>query len=181
LIYGSEGNLIRNVLLENIEFHLEAGPPNIMKVEGGNFDLRSVAANKRDAVISHDIPGLYCQHTDGLQIKNFRMSWGDDLPPYFSNAIECNHFKNLTIEGFEGRQAKPGGENPALRLEDGEGLSILDSTAAPQTGTFLSASHVKGEQVFANNDLHAAKEAFGKGGTSFRMSGNILPGAGGKH
>jgi len=175
LIYGSQRNVIRNVLLENVDFRLHAGPPAIMDAEGGNFDLRSVEPNLSRRVVRHDIPALYCQYADGLQIRNFNLSWGDDLPPYFTNAIECNHFKNLTIDGFDGRQARIGGEEPDVNLEDGEGVSVLNSIAAPGTGTFLSVTRVTNEHLFANNDVRDAQQPMQPSRTGFKLSGNIFP------
>jgi hypothetical protein len=68
---------------------------------GGNFDLRP-ATPKSMQIFEHDIPGLYAQYVNTLEIRNFSLTWGDDLPSFFTNGIECLNVNQLVIEGFTG-------------------------------------------------------------------------------
>ena len=86
LIYGTEESTISDVLLENVS--IEINPGFNSESYGGNFDLRPVY--DRDlGIFKHDIPALYSQYTDGLQIEGFTVRWDSEVPAYMSNAIYC--------------------------------------------------------------------------------------------
>jgi len=67
----------------------------------GNFDLRP-ATPKAMQIFEHDIPGIYAQHVSRLDIRNFNLSWGTDLPSFFTHGIECKEVTDLLIDGFTG-------------------------------------------------------------------------------
>lgn len=68
---------------------------------GGNFDLRP-ATPRSMQIFQHDIPGIYAQYITNLEIRNFSLTWGNDLPDFFTHGIECNHINGLLIDGFYG-------------------------------------------------------------------------------
>jgi hypothetical protein len=142
---------------------------------GGNFDLRWTATSLSKAVFKHDIPGMYCQYVEGLRIHDFELEWGEGLPPYFSNGMECENFRDLDIDGFSGRQARASSQEAVIDLKDGQGVAIRNSTATEGTGTFLSLSGVTQERLFVNNDLGAAQRAMRPAYSGFKSYGNILP------
>ncbi len=68
---------------------------------GGNFDLRPAAFPDK-LIFEHDIPGIYAQYVDGLTIRDFTLTWGSDLPEFFTDGIECLEVNNLSVENFIG-------------------------------------------------------------------------------
>jgi len=119
VIYGTKESPVQNVLLENVSIHMKAGKHSTDY--GGNFDLRPVYTTDL-GVFKHDIPALYSQHTEGLKISGFNVSWAEDLPDYMSHAIYCTEFSNLTIDRFFGTSARLG--LAAIELVNGEGAIL---------------------------------------------------------
>jgi hypothetical protein len=119
LIYGTEESPLKEILLEAVSIHMKAGKQSA--AYGGNFDLRPVYDTDL-GIFRHDIPALYSQHTDGLRILNFTVSWGEDLPEFMSHAVSCTAFSNLTIDRFYGAPARS--ELAAIELVDGEGAVL---------------------------------------------------------
>jgi len=154
VLYGGGPGSIRNLLFDRVKLRLKRGPGSA--VVGGNFDLRGTSAGV--GIVKHDIPAFFCHNVDGLQIRRFEVEWADSLPEYFTEAIYCEQFTNLTIDGFAGRQARPSA-GAAIVLKDGNKVSITNSEAAPNTGTFLSLDGVEDLRSFLNNDLSQATQA----------------------
>ncbi|HEY5499422.1 MAG TPA: hypothetical protein VIK20_03445, partial [Bacteroidales bacterium] len=53
-------------------------------------------------LFEHDIPGIYAQNVNKLAIRNFNLSWGSDLPSFFTHGIECQDVDDLLIDEFVG-------------------------------------------------------------------------------
>ena len=99
---------------------------------------------------------------------------GNNLPDYFSDGIRCEHFDDLTIDGFKGRPAQNPGDNAAIALQHGRKVSIRNCEAAPGTGTFR-VCYVQEQRLFINNDLANAQKPTQPGKTGFKTSsGNVL-------
>ena len=110
-----------------------------------------------------------------LTISGLEVEWADPLPGYFSDAIYCDDFRDLTIDGFVGRQAPTTSAKAALVLKDGSDLSVRNCVASPGTGTFLSMDRVTGLRSFLNNDLSNAEMALNPAQSQFEVSsGNGL-------
>jgi hypothetical protein len=99
LIYGNSDAHMENIRLNNIQLRLKKGKETMGY--GGNFDLRP-AASPDKLIFEHDIPGIYAQYIDGLTIQDFSLTWGNDLPGFFTDGIECVEVKDLAIENFIG-------------------------------------------------------------------------------
>lgn len=176
LVYGTEGKLIQNLSFDRIKLRIRAGPNS--DAVGGNFDLRGLGGGVATAIFKHDIPGFYCQYVDGLQIHGLEVEWGDNLPDYFSDGIRCEHFSNLMIDGFTGRQAQQPPTGAAIALSEGRSVSIRNCTAAQGTGTFLSLRKVTDQRMFTANDLGNARQAPEPSRMDFKtVLGNSQPAA----
>jgi hypothetical protein len=162
LLYGTSAGSLKDLSFDRVKLRLHGGPASA--VVGGNFDLRSAGP-----LVKHDIPAFYCQNVEGLQLRGFEVEWADSLPDYFSDGIYCEHFSNLTIDGFAGRQANASGAGAAIVLKDGKTVSIRNSEAAPGTGTFLSLDGVSDQRSFLNNDVTNAKEPVRPAQTAFQI------------
>ena len=173
LVYGTESQPIRDLSFERIKLRIRGGANS--DAVGGNFDLRGIGGGPELAIVAHAIPGLYCQYVDGLQIRGFQLEWSDPLPGYFSDGIYCDHFTNLVVDGFTGRQAQPLGQGAAIALHHGATVTIRDCAATRGAGTFVLLEDVKDQRLFANNDLGDARQVTEPALTQFTMVGNSLP------
>jgi hypothetical protein len=171
LIYGTKESIIQDVLLDHVKLKIKPGP--LSESYGGNFDLRG-SVSPELSVFKHDIPGLYCSYVDGLKIRGLELEWADNLPEFFSHGIECENFRNLEVNSFEGRQAHAQGKSSAISLSDGRGVTIRNSVAAGGTQIFLSHIGVT-DALLLDNDLSKAKVAISPAASSFTLSGNVMP------
>ena len=169
LIYVAKPGVIQDISFDNIKLRLKGGVNS--PAVGGNFDLRGAGLD--NVIVKHDIPALYCQYVDGLQIHGFELEWADDLPGYFSDGIHCEHVNNLTIDRFIGRQPQKSGSGAAIALQHVSKVSIKNCEALEGTGTFLSIDDVKDQRLFVNNDLTKAKNPTEPAQLNFKMSGNM--------
>lgn len=99
LVFGQEESPMENISFSDVQLRMRKGKETMEY--GGNFDLRP-AADRTMRMFEHDIPGLYAQYVKGLTISRFQMSWGNDLPEYFTHGIECENVSGLLIEDFVG-------------------------------------------------------------------------------
>ena len=118
---------------------------------------------------------MYCRCVDGLDLRGLTVEWEDRLPAFFTHGLECEHFKNVRIDGFTDGPAHPGSEEAAISLKQGNGISICNSRAIQGTGVFLRHSEVQDAGLFANNDLSRARKVCEPVKLPFEASGNRLP------
>jgi len=95
VIWGAPSAIVRDLYLDQIRMHVRAPLERIARSVGGNFDLRWTAAGFPQAIFKHDIPALFVRHLDGLRIRDFDLTWGENLPAYFTTAVEAHDSKNL--------------------------------------------------------------------------------------
>ena len=116
---------------------------------------------------------MYCRYAKGLRIEGIRVEWDDEMPEFFSYALELEDVDDVIIEGFEGRQPHATGKTISLdRVED---ISIRSSKATEGTDTFIQHKDVASFRLFTNNDLRHAESAFEPPDTAFKMTGSLLP------
>ena len=175
VLYGTKEIVIRDVEFDRVKVKVRAGP--LTASLGGNFDLRG--ANQPELrIFKHDIPGIYCGYVDGLKIRNLEVEWGDKLPEFFSQGIECENFQDLEVEGYHARQSQTDGKGSAISLSNGSGVVIRNSVAAEGTETFLTHTGITGGIILVNNDLSRAKVAISPAKAELTQSGNIMPPSG---
>ena len=172
LIYGCKESVIRNVRLENVQLTMKNSPIN--EAFGGNFDLRHTTGFEK-ALFAHDIPGIYCNRVEGIEIVGFKMRWVEGLPDFFTHAIWCENFADLLIDGFKGRQAHANSSKAAIFLKNGSTVSIRNCKAEKGVTTFLEHIRIKDYRLFSGNDLKETKTAMKPGNSRFELFGNILP------
>ena len=147
VLYGSNESTIKNIVFENVQLTLVKGA--FTNINGGNFDLRATNDSKL-AIFKHDIPALFATHINGLTIKDLDVSWDQSLPAYFTNAITCDHFDHLVIDGLYAHPRHKGGENEALvSLSDGNDATITDLTV--QTDKITPKASTKPKLILHDN------------------------------
>jgi len=171
VVWGTEAKPALDVHFNHVQLKINDSPLNAEY--GGNFDLRPTR-NPGEKIFKHDIPGLYAKHVNNLVIKDLKIEWANKLPEFMNHAIHCEHFTDVLIDGFRGRQPHNNDSRAAIALNDGSGVTIRNCVAAPGTGKFLSHQNVTRMQMFINNDLSLAKEAIVPENSGFLQEGNTL-------
>jgi polygalacturonase len=122
IVYGSEESILKDISFDHVQITLLKDVRT--NENAGNFDLRPTNDPKL-SIFKHDIPALYARYVHGLTIKDFKVQWDSTLPDYFTNAISCDHFQQLIIDGFAGSAAPNAGTNEAvIDLSDGKDVQI---------------------------------------------------------
>ena len=101
-INGTPASRIQNIRLEKICVQLNRWT----KYLGGFFDNRPTKLF--EPVETHDTPGFSIRYADDVTLKNCRVTWGRNLPDYFSGALEAENVTGLRLTGFKGKAAHPG-------------------------------------------------------------------------
>ena len=166
LLWGGEGTPITGVEMNGVHLHMIAPEPSLAEAEGGNLDLRWTAPTPRYGIVKSDIPALYAKQVAGLRLRDVTVDWAEAMPSYFSDGIRVEDFKDLTIDGYEGRQDQAA-SGAAIALVNGTGVAVTNSRAMPGTTTFLQMEKVEGRRVFANYDLSGAAKAIVPAGQRF--------------
>ncbi|HEX7584985.1 MAG TPA: glycosyl hydrolase family 28 protein [Prolixibacteraceae bacterium] len=99
LVFGQKESPMENIQFNNVQLRMRKGKETMGYA--GNFDLRP-ASPKEMQLFEHDIPGIYAQNVNKLAIRNFNLSWGSDLPSFFTHGIECQDVDDLLIDEFVG-------------------------------------------------------------------------------
>jgi hypothetical protein len=152
IVWGSPDSVIEDVTIDDVRVRVRRGPNS--DSWGGNVDMR-LTRDPKLSLFRRDLPALLALHTERLSVRGLSVEWAEDIPAYFTHAIECEDFKDLEVERFRGRQAQKTGS--AIRLVKGEDAIVRDSRAAEGTDAFLEATDVTGRRFFSNNDLRAAR------------------------
>jgi polygalacturonase len=121
VIFGLDKSRIENISLKNIKLTINNG--KYTESYGGNIDLRP-AYPLEYAIFRHDIPGLFAQYVNHLNVSGFELNWGTGLPSFFTYGIEISHFTDILLEGVKADPAPSSNGLPAIRLSDGEGAEI---------------------------------------------------------
>ncbi|HZS54516.1 MAG TPA: glycosyl hydrolase family 28 protein [Bryobacteraceae bacterium] len=100
-ISGSPESRIRDVVLDNVSVTLDRWT----NYPGGFFDNRPTSAQA--GIEKHDTPGFFISYADDITLKNCGVSWGKNLPDYFSYAVESHKVTHLNIEHLKGHAAHP--------------------------------------------------------------------------
>ncbi len=132
LVYGSPDSVIEGLHFDNVKLHIRKGP--LQAGYGGNFDLRSTR-DKAQSIFKHDIPALHCEQVRGLTLHNFEVTWDQDLPDYFTEALALERTEHVRVENFVGRQAHDKGA--AIRVAESKRVQIRQGIAAAGTDLFI--------------------------------------------
>jgi hypothetical protein len=169
-LYAFHKNSIQNIDFTNIRHYFKNSPIN--DARGGNFELRPAFDNKY-AVFKHDIPAFYAKNVKGLQISQYDLECDKDLPQYCTNAIFCEDFSDIKIDGFYGTKLNPGENHAVIHLENGEDATIINCKAKPGSNIFLEQKNLSKGGFFMNNDLREAKIPISGNSNIFKCLNNL--------
>lgn len=137
LLYSDRPGGIRDVLLDDFDLNLSAGP--LTPLYGGNLDLRPVDPVEH-GIVRYDVAGLKAENVDGLTMRNLHLRWKSAAPDFFRAGVEVTGFRDVTIDGFDG--SGPDNLTPAIWLHKGIGATVVNSRAT--RGTLLKQEGVTG-------------------------------------
>lgn len=102
VIYGTPESPVEDLTMHNLRLKVSAGP--LALDWGGNFDLRP-SALAAEQLFEHDIPAVFIRHATGLRLQDLDVTWAQDLPPFYTVALELEDSRGL-LRGFTGRAAR---------------------------------------------------------------------------
>jgi polygalacturonase len=100
-INGTKESRISNVSFENVNVTMNRWT----NYPGNLFDNRPTKVY--EDIETHDNPGIFVCFSDQVMLKNCSVRWGDNIPDYFTNAIQAHDVTDLKVEGFKGEAAHP--------------------------------------------------------------------------
>ncbi len=98
---GTKESRIRNVKLENVEITMDRWT----RYPGNLFDNRPTTAYP--PIEQHGNPGYYIRYADNVELNNCSVQWGNNIPDYFTHALEAHNVTNLQMKKFKGVAAHP--------------------------------------------------------------------------
>jgi polygalacturonase len=176
---------IRNVSIRNVI----ARGTGTSTIEGHpDRPLENVSIDGLSLRLAHDPAAPYdksdhalkIRHARGLTLRDVRVDWEEPASNRWRSALEIESAADLTIAGFVGRQADPGGAEPAILLRKVDVARIRGCTAAPGTADFLRIAGAEcRELLLLGNDLRAARRPFSfedetAGPAALRTSGDPI-------
>jgi len=137
-INGHPNSWLENVSLENVKLWLSHDP---------------------ESPIEKAVDAIKVRWAKNLKLKDVEVNWDKPESGKWESALNVEDVNGLEIQGFSGRQAKPGAaEMPAVVLKQVEDVTIRNSKAADGTSVFLRVKGNKTRGVYLlGNDLLKAK------------------------
>lgn len=100
-INGTKESRIQNVTLNNVDITMDRWT----KYPGNLFDNRPTTAYP--GIEAHGNPGYYIHYADNVVLKNCSIKWGNNVPEYFTHALEAHYATGVKLKGFKGLAAHP--------------------------------------------------------------------------
>ena len=77
---------------------------------------------------------MFIVSVDNLSISNMNLFWANGLPDYFTHAVECENFENLTVDGLhENLTGKNNKEAATIYLHNGNTADVKGVTSSDKT------------------------------------------------
>lgn len=100
LLSGRDGNHIEDVLFDNVQVTIRAKS----KWERGLYDLRPGIRQTIEHIPS---AGFYMRRADDVTLRNCRVRFAGDQMEDFGEAVRCEDCRNVKLEQFDGKAARP--------------------------------------------------------------------------
>jgi hypothetical protein len=172
MLFGDPNSWIHEISFDHIVLHMRVTRKDVNAKVGGNFDLRWTSKNLSNAVFKHDIPGFYGRYLNGLHLDSVAVKWAEDMPAYYSSALQFDDVEQLDINGFQGRQAAVASSTPVIDIHRAKDITIRNSSAEKGSSTFLAATDTSGKRLLLNNELAYSRSAQ-KSNPPFISIGNL--------
>lgn len=121
VVVGEPEITIERIIFRNITLEIAKWT----KWPGGKLDRRPVdgmAYAVRDGqgdpgLTDHPFAGVTIQHARGVELDGVRMTWGADLPDYYTHALAAHHAPDLQMTNLQGDAAHPARDAATLIME----------------------------------------------------------------
>jgi hypothetical protein len=97
-IEGWTPDRVEDILLENVRLEIDKWS----KWPGGHLDRRPCPDQELPA---QPTTGIYIKNASGVTLRNVDITWGQNRPEYFGEALELHHVLGFTLDGFKGSSA----------------------------------------------------------------------------
>ncbi|MCB9247660.1 MAG: glycoside hydrolase [Ignavibacteriales bacterium] len=111
-INGTKESRISNISFDNVNVNLYRWTD----YPGNLFDNRPTKVYEE--IETHNTPGFYIRFSDQVILKDCSISWGNNIPDYFSNAIKAHDVTGLEIKNFKGESAHPDRDQAIFIIEN---------------------------------------------------------------
>lgn len=126
IIYASEKGRISNITFNDVELSINKSP--LEPGYGGNVDLRPTTDISL-GIFKHSIAAFYTNYVDNFTVRNTNVYWANNLPAYFTNAVECENFEAVNIDGLHEHLQDSSKRNiPVIYLHKGKDSNIKSIT-----------------------------------------------------
>jgi polygalacturonase len=100
-VNGTRESHVREVRFENVRVKFDRWT----RYKGGLFDNRPTKVY--EPIEAHSNPGFFIRCADDVTLKNCSVTWGKNLPDYFTHALEAENAAGLKLTRFRGDGAHP--------------------------------------------------------------------------
>ena len=100
-VCGSAQSRVHDITFNRVSVTLD----RTTQFKGDLFDNRPTTAIP--AIEPHDTPGFSIEHADNVTLRDCTVTWGTNVPDYFSYAVEARDATGLKVEGLRGGPAHP--------------------------------------------------------------------------
>ncbi len=139
LIYAEKNDLINNIKFQNIDLTINNGP--YTKTYGGNLDIRP-SYSLDYSVFKFDISAIYGQNLKNIEIEKFKLKWDNELPNFYTHAIEIINFSDLIINDFYGQPGPKNQKLSTIKLSNGN-KTLLKNCETPKEYNLLEQENTK--------------------------------------
>ncbi len=114
IVWGSEYNRIKDIQFHNVQLNIHKSKLDMEY--GGNIDLRPSFPDSLK-IFSFDLPGMYIQQADDISIRDFKLTWDEDVAEYFTHGIHLKDVTGFYIDNQSKYPSRPGSNLPAKKEE----------------------------------------------------------------
>jgi hypothetical protein len=100
-INGTKESRIKDITLSNVDITFNRWT----RYPGNLFDNRPTTAYP--GIEPHGNPGYYIRYADNVILKDCSVKWGDNVPDYFTYALEAHDATGVKLKDFKGEAAHP--------------------------------------------------------------------------
>ena len=98
-VIGHEPGAVSGIVFDNVHVKLDKWT----QFTGGRMDLRPWSGGPE--LVTHPTSGFYFDNADDVLIRDSEVTWGENIPEYFGEALVERSSRGLRLQGFRGEAA----------------------------------------------------------------------------
>ncbi len=124
VLLGTPENPLDGVTLRDVRLRMLPPDPAFASAVGGNLDRRWTAATPAEGIVKADLPAILCRNANRTTLRDVEIVWEGRQPDYMTEAVGCDRFQDIVIDGLVERGAPPAAGRAAVALRDGADVRI---------------------------------------------------------